>query len=117
MCIRDRDICINTFDINNVTKRIIPTKILEYMACGKPVITTPLLGIKEFFSHDGFGVSFSDSEIFHESVISLLLDPTKMQKMSIDGNNYVKNNLDWKKITDILLKKFQILIQEAKINN
>lgn len=111
------DICINTFDINNVTKRIIPTKILEYMACGKPVITTPLLGIKEFFPHDGFGVSFSDSEIFHESIINLLLDPIKMQKMSIEGNNYVKNNLDWKKITDTLSKKFEILIQEVKINN
>ena len=111
------DICINTFDINNVTKRIIPTKILEYMACGKPVITTPLLGIKEFFPHDGFGVSFSDSEIFHESVINLFLDPIKMQKMAIEGNNYVKNNLDWQKITDILLKKFQILIKETQINN
>ena len=111
------DICINTFDINNVTKRIIPTKILEYMACGKPVITTPLLGIKEFFPHDGFGVSFSDSEIFHESIINLLLDPIKMQKMSIEGNNYVKNNLDWKKITDTLSKKFEILIKEVKINN
>jgi len=75
------------------------------------------LGIKEFFPHDGFGVSFSDSEIFHESIINLLLDPIKMQKMSIEGNNYVKNNLDWKKITDTLSKKFEILIKEVKINN
>ena len=61
--------------------------------------------------------SFSDSEIFHESIINLFLDPIKMQKMAIEGNNYIKNNLDWQKITDILLKKFQILIKETQINN
>lgn len=111
------DICINTFDINNVTKRIIPTKILEYMACGKPVITTPLLGIKEFFPQDGFGVLFSNSELFHESVINLITNPIKMEKMGLDGTDYVKNNLDWEKITKNLLNKFELLIRENKINN
>ena len=107
----------NTFDINNVTKRIIPTKILEYMACGKPVITTPLLGIKEFFPQDGFGVLFSNSELFHESVINLITNPIEMEKMGLEGTDYVKNNLDWEKITKNLLNKFELLIQENKINN
>ena len=111
------DICINTFDINDVTKRIIPTKILEYLACGKPVITTPLLGIKEFFPSEDFGVSYSTPELFHQSVIDLLLNKQKMDKMAQDGSNYVKNTLDWELITDSLLEKFRTIIKENKINN
>ena len=41
------DLCINPFQINYVTNRILPTKILEYFACGKPVLSTPLAGTKE----------------------------------------------------------------------
>ena len=87
------------------------------MACGKPVITTPLLGIKEFFPSEDFGVSYSTPESFHQSVIDLLSNKQKMDKMAQDGSNYVKNTLDWELITDSLLEKFRTIIKENKINN
>jgi len=111
------DICINTFDINNITKRIIPTKVLEYMACGKPVITTPLLGIKEFFPDESCGVSYSSTETFHESVIALLSNKNKMAEMAKEGSKYVKDTLNWDTIADLLLEKFTMLVKEKKINN
>jgi len=112
-----RDIGDTVFDINNITKRIIPTKVLEYMACGKPVITTPLLGIKEFFPDESCGVSYSSTETFHESVIALLSNKNKMAEMAKEGSKYVKDTLNWDTIADLLLEKFTMLVKEKKFNN
>jgi glycosyltransferase involved in cell wall biosynthesis len=44
--------CILPFENNEITKNIVPIKICEYMAAGKPIITTKLPGIfKEFGNH------------------------------------------------------------------
>lgn len=43
------DICINPFEINDVTDIIFPSKIYQYLACGKPVIATRLRGLTELF--------------------------------------------------------------------
>lgn len=43
------DICINPFEINEITKIIFPGKIYQYMACGKPTIATRLKGVLDIF--------------------------------------------------------------------
>ncbi|MGI0011581.1 MAG: glycosyltransferase, partial [Nitrosopumilaceae archaeon] len=53
------DICVNPFLVNYVTNRILPSKILEYFACGKPVLSTPLQGTKELLSHEEVGITYS----------------------------------------------------------
>jgi len=111
------DICINTFEINNITKRIIPTKVLEYMACAKPVISTPLLGIKEFFSKENNIILFSDLDRFHQTVIELLSDDEKRANMGKNGSEFVQDNLNWEEISDKLLQKFKFLINNEKFNN
>ena len=43
------DICINPFAINKITDIIFPSKIYQYLACGKPVIATRLPGLIDIF--------------------------------------------------------------------
>jgi len=43
------DICINPFEINDITDIIFPGKIYQYLACGKPVIATKLAGLVDLF--------------------------------------------------------------------
>jgi glycosyltransferase involved in cell wall biosynthesis len=50
------DICINPFQVNDTTRDIMPGKILQYLACGKPVIATPLPGMKAVISDEERGV-------------------------------------------------------------
>lgn len=37
---------------NDVMRNIVPIKMYEYMACGKPVIVTKLPGIMKEFGHN-----------------------------------------------------------------
>lgn len=108
------DICVNPFLVNYVTNRILPTKILEYFACGKPVLSTPLHGTKELLSHEEVGIVYSTSEEFVETLSSLLLDKTKLQEFGKKGYAYVRKNHDWESISDVLLKKFESLVIHNK---
>jgi len=43
------DVCINPFDVNEITDIIFPSKVYQYLACGKPVIATKLKGMLDIF--------------------------------------------------------------------
>ncbi len=42
-------VCINPFLINKTTDIIFPGKIYQYLACGKPVVASPLRGVVDIF--------------------------------------------------------------------
>src|SRR5437867_5577217 len=48
--IRSSDVCINPFELNGITRNILPTKLFQYLACGKPVVATRLPGTVPFLS-------------------------------------------------------------------
>jgi glycosyltransferase involved in cell wall biosynthesis len=45
------NVCIMPFKKNPLTKKINPTKALEYMAAGKPIVSTPIPDMIEFYNH------------------------------------------------------------------
>jgi len=45
------DICLLPFALNEATRCISPTKTLEYLAAGKPIVSTPIADVVECFGH------------------------------------------------------------------
>jgi glycosyltransferase involved in cell wall biosynthesis len=45
------DVCLMPFALNDATRFISPTKTLEYMACGKPVVSTAIRDVVEPYGH------------------------------------------------------------------
>jgi len=45
------DVCLMPFALNDATRFISPTKTLEYMAGGKPVVSTPVADVAEPYGH------------------------------------------------------------------
>lgn len=45
------DVCMMPFALNESTKFISPTKTLEYMAAGRPVVSTPITDVVDPYSH------------------------------------------------------------------
>lgn len=87
------DICINPFLINNTTRDIIPGKIYQYLACAKPVLATPLEGMKSLLPNEKYGVVYSNSNEFAQNTVSLLKDDGYARVIGKNGYRHcVENN-------------------------
>ena len=62
------DVCINTFPVSGATKDAYPTKIIQYMACMKPIVSTPLLGMKAMIAGEEHGVVYTNNGMEKEIV-------------------------------------------------
>ena len=108
------DVCINSFEINKITDRIIPIKIFEYLACGKPVLSTPLKGTMDLLPKEDFGIIYSPYDSFVESLTDILANTEKLEELGNKGLDYVIKNHDWNILADSLLKKLQNLVDNRK---
>jgi len=99
------DICILPAENNEIMRRIVPIKVYEYLAAGKPVISTRLPGIMKEFGN-GHGVHYvSKPAHVLDRAIQLRNDqsfPSEKKK----ARSFVENN-DWDKTT----KSFERLLE------
>jgi glycosyltransferase involved in cell wall biosynthesis len=74
-----------------------PTKVVEYMARGVPVVTTPLPAAAELVRrHEcGFVVPFGDVEAAAEAVLELDRDLSQRTKMGHRGHEAAYSSLGW----------------------
>jgi len=92
------DICINPFIVNMTTRDIIPGKIIQYLACAKPVLATPLPGMVSLLSGPERGVAYSNIDEFAENSIKLLKDTGMARDIGENGYRYVEYDHDERKI-------------------
>ena len=94
-----------------MTNRILPTKILEYFACGKPVLSTPLEGTKELLPNEDYGIVYSTFDNFVNTISELLINEQKLYDLGKKAYAYVIENHDWKILSEKILERFQKLIK------
>ena len=75
------------------TQRMLPLKLLEYMACEKPVISTKLAGIQEAVQ-DKVLYATSKTE-YQEQIARLYNDKELGKKMGQQGREFVERNFSW----------------------
>lgn len=90
------DICINPFEINKITDIIFPSKIYQYLACGKPVIATKLKGLLELFPKKQSNVHYFN--LNHPKEFFELTKQIRRTKINDDS-------LSLQKITQVIEKK------------
>jgi glycosyltransferase involved in cell wall biosynthesis len=115
--INANDICIsfpNNTERNRKTGAS-PLKLCEYLACGKPVVTSRINGLELVEQYNcGYLVNPGDSEEFSRAVIRLLRDPSTRQRMGENGRKFVIENRSWFSITKKVADVFQTVIKEYK---
>ncbi|MHA1232213.1 MAG: glycosyltransferase [Candidatus Helarchaeota archaeon] len=92
------DFCILPAHNNKVMHNIVPIKLYEYLAAGKPVLATKLKGVySEFKDNNGIIYIKKPVDIFNK--IEKLIE--NREKLINEGLNFIKN-YDW----NIIIKKF-----------
>lgn len=92
------DICILPAYKNDIMMNIVPIKMYEYMAAGKPVIATRLSGLVKEFG-EGNGVLYADTS---EDVLEIALENMKLNTLESIGEKAREfvTPLDWNQLTN-----------------
>ena len=92
------DICLLPAQKNEIMQNIVPIKMYEYMAAGKPVIATNLSGLRKEFGTDN-GVVYIDSPEEAVAVAIELANNGQREKCGQRSRAFVEP-YDWTSITD-----------------
>lgn len=104
------DICINPFPINDMTRDLFSAKIIQYLACGKPTVSTSLPGIKTLLKGESQGVVYADTIAdMAKEVTSLLKSPERCQRLGQAGMDYVRQAHSY----DAVIGKFEEYLGEV----
>jgi len=90
------DVCLIPFEDSPLSQNAFPIKLIEYMASGKPVISTPLVGVKNVV--DDLIFYASDENQLKEILLRLFYNSQLRFRMANNGKNFVKERYDWKYI-------------------
>jgi len=101
--INTADICVAPFSGNRGEAS--PLKLFDYMACGKPVVCSDIPSIRRLSRACGGIVSVppDDSKALASTIISLLRNDTRRQKLGEAGRKYVEEHNSWRIIVRKLL--------------
>lgn len=107
--IMDADVCVNIFPQSDYFAAAHPLKILEYMACGKPVVTTNLPGTAQTVQNgiNGFLYNAGDVKTFTKCLNTLLSDQNLRMRVGQAAWTTVKDKYTWANITENLTKVFE----------
>lgn len=101
------DICLLPSQINEVTRHIVPVKIYEYLASGRPVVASQLPGVMRDVPEEEGVLYAAPGE--HLRVASSLRDPERRRAIGARGRAFVEVHCDWERVTD----EFEELLRAA----
>jgi glycosyltransferase involved in cell wall biosynthesis len=101
--IRSADICINPFELNAITRDILPNKLFQYLACGKPLVATLLPGTQPFLSGASEGVVYTPLEDLGACLTELISDEPRLLSLGDAGRAVTLASYDWKRIAEKMI--------------
>ena len=103
------ELCINSFEITDMTKKLSPVKIFDLLACGKPILATPLEGLLHDFPEESKILIYANLEQFESQIISLL-NSESLENFGRKGREYVEANYTWENVANRFLEEFETFL-------
>lgn len=93
------DLCLVMLKKTELFKTVIPTKLLEYMACQRPVIVAVDGQARQIVEEAGAGVFVEpeNSKELVRTILNLAKNPEHRRKMGANGRQYIVNKLSREK--------------------
>jgi glycosyltransferase involved in cell wall biosynthesis len=108
------DLCLMSFELNDVTRDITPVKVMEYMAMKKPVLSNMLPAVVNEIGNDN-GVIFAQNQIELVKMIGeLSKNKDQLKEMGQKGYELILKRYVWQKILKGLKTIIMNLIKEKR---
>jgi colanic acid biosynthesis glycosyl transferase WcaI len=93
------DVCLVMLKKTELFKTVIPTKLLEYMACERPVVVAVDGQARQIVEEAGAGVFVEpeNSQDLVQAVVDLAEDPERRRLMGASGRQYIVNRFSREK--------------------
>ncbi len=93
------DLCLVMLKKNELFKTVIPTKLLEYMACERPVIVAVDGQARQIAEASGAGVFVEpeNNAALVQAILDLAANPERRRSMGASGRQYIVNNFSREK--------------------
>ena len=98
--ISSSDCCVIPFTKSRTTDMAFPLKLLEYLACGVPVISTRLESVERLFPNEV--VFYSNAKEFASGIKKIQDRPDLAKEKAICGKKRVQSDFTWEKSLDRL---------------
>lgn len=109
------DLVVAMLDPTNPNYRTsTPVKVLDAMACGRPVVVSEGLEISDLLRRIGcaFVIPY-DRQAFRDALALAQADPKLLATMGRKGKEYFEKELSWPRSRDELLKAYKALVRGA----
>ncbi len=107
------DVCLLPFRLNDITREIVPIKMYEYMASGKPIVANNLPGVRQEMGDDNGIVYVNGSAEVVRKAVELLDNQANLTEYGNINRNFVKK-YSWDNITDEFEEILEKTIGEKK---
>jgi glycosyltransferase involved in cell wall biosynthesis len=91
------DVCLAVLQDDPVFRTAVPTKIYEYMAAGRPIVSNVPGDARELIETANAGVSVppGDAESLAGAVLALKANPQRRSDLGVNGMRYVDEHGSW----------------------
>ncbi len=96
------DVTVCGMRINEVTRDIVPAKVHQCMACGRPLVCSPMPGVMDVVPGEAAGVVYAPLEDFPAAIGGLLADRERRERLGAAAAEYISRHHDWAAQTRLL---------------
>ncbi|MEO5702762.1 MAG: glycosyltransferase family 4 protein [Gammaproteobacteria bacterium] len=109
--IRSASLCVSPFRPCQTLNSASPTKLVEYMAWGKPVVANDHPDQGKVLSESGAGLAVPyDPAAFANAIVELLTDAPRSEEMGERGKDYVLKYRSYTPLAELVERTYQRLL-------
>jgi glycosyltransferase involved in cell wall biosynthesis len=113
------DVCLAVLRNDPLFETVVPTKIFEYMACGKPVLSNIQGETRNLLNLSGAGMSVSsgDPGELVRGILGLRGNKNRSARLGEAGRSYVLANRSWEKLARDYMIILKTIMKRASLGN
>jgi glycosyltransferase involved in cell wall biosynthesis len=117
--INSSDVCLSLLKNEEVFKTVIPTKMLEYMSCGRPVVLAVGGQAEKILSEANAGISgeAENPKAIADAILAMYADPEARRQFGTNGRQYITSRMSRDKTARDYLDVLARLTGKAAVPN